>query len=206
MINEVLEAQDYLEGKNIVKGNLHRIIYLMAKLHLEQGKTRSEVRKEIFDWGKKYNVHIDLGVNNIIDEAADNKMKLRDNVVVRIAQKDVDEINALFDRMYTKNAALAILCYAKAYSNKNKEFTVSSYALAAWMKVDRGYLKSKSIKEMIDYGYISTVENSARSTWSKKGNLPSATQYRMTVPFHSGCEYTLQGNDIRGLCELVFGK
>ena len=58
MINEILEVQEYLDGKNINKKCLYRTCFMLAKWYKQQGLSNVEIREKIFEWGKKYNIYI----------------------------------------------------------------------------------------------------------------------------------------------------
>ena len=204
MINEVLEVKKYLEGNNITSNNLYRICYMLAKWYKEKGLSHINIRQSIFNWGKKYNVFIKYNVNNIIYQALEDKQRLKDNVIVKINQNDINEIDKRFDSKNTKLVALAMLCYAKAYADRDKEFTISSIAMGSWLKIDAGNLRSIYLKELIDFDYISKVQTPTNNyTWNKN-NKSKSCRYKINVDIHNtGC-FVLIDNDIISLFNKIF--
>jgi len=204
MINEVIEANTYLNGEYLNKKNLFRICYMLAKWFKEQGQTHIEIRDSIFNWAKKYNLFIPYNLNNIIYQALDDKQRLKDNVVVKINEKDTQEINKRFDNKNTKLVALAMLCYAKAFADRDKEFSLSSVALSAWLDMNDSNLRNIYIRELIDFGYITKVENTQNThSWNKKKS--SKTQkYKMLADLHNSGETQIMENDIKSLFEKLF--
>src|SRR5574344_596160 len=89
LINEVLEAKDYIAGKNINKNNLYRTVYLMAKYHIMQGVPIPDIRQKIFDWGRENNVWIKYSVNDITIRAAEDKRQLLCPESVNVSDEDV---------------------------------------------------------------------------------------------------------------------
>jgi len=202
MINEIIEVRNYLDGKNICIKNLYRICFLLAKWYKEQGLPHVDIRKEIFDWGKRNNILIKYNVNSIIYKALDDKSRLKDNVVIKINNSDVSEITNRFDSKNTRLTALAILCYAKAYADRDKMFNMSTVALSAWINITNSNLGSRHIKELVDFGYITKVSTPNNTfTWDKK---IIACEYRINVEIHNSGKYVLIDNDIIDLYSEIF--
>lgn len=202
MINEVIEVKGYLDGKNINKKNLYRICYMIAKWYKEQGFKSLEIRKKIFDWGKENNIYIKYNVNNIITSVFKDNERLKDYVNVKINKRDIDEINKRFDSRVTKLVALAMLCYAKAHANGNKEFSISSVALSAWINKSSNHLRSRYIKELIEFGYLSLV-STPRNTYAWN-NAEKNSVYRINVDIHNSGDYVLVDNNILDLYNSIF--
>lgn len=202
MLNEVLEVKDYLEGQNINLKNLYRICYLMAKWHLQSGLSPLNTQEEIFAWGKRNSVHIKFSVHDVINKAADDKSKLKDNAIY-VSKANIDTINRRFSSPSVKYAALAMLCYAKAHADRDREFTISAASLAAWMGVDRGNLQGKKISELVRYEYLSIVDPSKRSWNNMKADF-SSTRYRLCIPAKNEGDYVLEDNDIRSFFNSLF--
>lgn len=200
MINEVVECENYLDGKNINKRNLYRICYLLAKYFKEQGMSHIDIRNSIFEWAKKNNIYIHYNLNKIIYHAVADKKRLKDNIIIKINDKDIKEIINRFDSKNTRLTALAILCYAKAYANRDGEFTLSSISLGAWINIVDQNLRSRHIKELIDFEYISRANKS--SGWNK--NNGRSQKYKINVDIHNSGKYCLIDNNIIGLYEDIF--
>lgn len=206
MINEVLEVQEYIDGKNINKKCLYRICFMLAKWYKQQGLSNVEIRDRIFEWGQKYNIYIKYNVNSIIYQALEDKNRLRgDESVVRINQNDIDEITRRFDSVQCRKVALAILCYAKASADRDNEFNISALALSNWLNTNHSNMCNRAIKELIDFEYISKV-NSVK-TYSWDNNVKSNTlAIKILVPIENKGEYTLNKNNIEELYNKIFVK
>lgn len=203
LINEVVEVREYLEGNNIVKNNLFRTCYLLAKYYKEKGMSPVEIRKSIFDWAKENKIYIIYNLNNIIYQALRDKQRLKDNITIKINQKDIDNIKSRFDSKNTRLTALALLCYAKAYADRDKEFTLSSVSLGAWIGIADSHLRGTYLKEVIDFEYVSKVESTNSYSWNKSKKNKS-TRYKINVDIHNSGEIQLINNDIRTLYNQIF--
>lgn len=206
VINEVLEIQEYLKGKNISEKHLYRICFLIAKWYKQQGLSNVEIREKIFEWGQKYKIHIKDNVNSIIYNVLNDEKPLRGNeTVVKISRNDINEIIRRFDNEKVRKIALAILCYAKVSADRNGEFNISALSLSNWLKINYGNMCSRYFKEMIDFEYIQKVCGSSTFTWNK--NTKSTTlRLKLLVPVENDGEFVLNGNDIDGLYNDVFKK
>ncbi len=204
MINEVAEVQRYLAGKNLKKDNLYHILLLIAKWYKEQGYPKLKIRESIFAWAKENGIHIKYNVNDLIGRALEDKRRLTDNVVVRVNQADIAEINRRFDSRKTKYVALAFLCYGKAYADRDREFSVSSAALGAWLDMSRSTLQTIYIPELVDYEYLSIIQKPQNTySWGAKKSFHS-TKYRLEVPIHNSGEFILTNNNIQKLSAEIF--
>ena len=206
MINEVLEAKDYIAGKNLNKYNLYRTVYLMAKYHIMQGVPIPDIRQKIFDWGRENNIWIKYSVNDITIRAAEDKSPLLCPESVNVSSDDVARIVRLFDTPRVQCCALALLCYAKVYANKNGEFPLSSIPFSNWVGIDRSYFQRKVAKELDMFGYVKVINVPQKKPRWDKGEHLSTNRYKMLVPYDNVGEYKLSGNDIQGLFRELFVK
>ena len=206
MINEVLEAKDYIAGKNINKNNLYRTVYLMAKYHIMQGVPIPDIRQKIFDWGRENNVWIKYSVNDITIRAAEDKSPLLCPESVNVSNDDVARIVKLFDTPRVQCCALALLCYAKVYANKNGEFPLSSIPFSNWVGIDRSYFQRKVAKELDMFGYVKVINVPQKKPRWGEGEHLSTTRYKMLVPYDNVGEHKLNGNDIQLLFRELFQK
>ena len=206
MINEVLEAKDYIAGKNINKNNLYRTIYLMAKYHIMRGVPIPDIRQKIFDWGRENNIWIKYSVNDITIRAAEEKKPLLCPDSVNVSSDDVARIVKLFDTPRVQCCALALLCYAKVYANKNGEFPLSSIPFSNWVGIDRSYFQRKVVKELDMFGYVKVINVPQKKPRWDEGEHLSTTRYKMLVPYDNVGEYKLNGNDIQLLFRELFQK
>lgn len=206
LINEILEVQEYLDGKNINKKCLYRTCFMLAKWYKQQGLSNVEIREKIFEWGKKYNIYIKYNVNSIIYQALEDKHRLRgDEAVVRISQSDIDEITRRFDSVPCRKTALGILCYAKVSADRDNEFNISALALSNWLHLYSSNMSSRYIKEMIDFEYIQKINSTVTYSWDK--NVKSnSLNLKILVPIENKGEHILVDNDIEGLFDEIFQK
>lgn len=206
MINEILEVQEYLDGKNINKKCLYRTCFMLAKWYKQQGLSNVEIREKIFEWGQKYNIYIKYNVNSIIYQALEDKHRLRgDESIVRISQSDIDEITRRFDSIQCRKVALAMLCYAKVSADRDNEFNISALALSNWLNINRGNMSGRYIKELIDFDYIKKIETSKTYSWDS--NVKSNTMnLKILVPIENKGDYVLVKNNIENLYNEIFEK
>ena len=204
MINEVLEAQDYLDGKNINKNNLYRTIYLMAKYHVSQGLSVPEIRQKIFDWGKRNSVWIKYSVNDIVIRAADDKKPLSNPECVYVSDADISRIVNLFDSRRVRYCAFAMLCYAKTYADSRGEFPLSSVPFSNWVGVDRTSFQQRVLKEIDMFNYIRVIKTQQKKPRWGDGEHLATTRYKILVPHENVGEYRLVGNDVYTLFDELF--
>lgn len=206
LINEILEVQEYLDGKNINKKCLYRTCFMLAKWYKQQGLSNVEIREKIFEWGKTYNIYIKYNVNSIIYQALEDKHRLRgDEAVVRISQSDIDEITRRFDSVPCRKTALGILCYAKVSADRDNEFNISALSLSNWLHFDSGNMSGRYLKELIDFEYIAKINNSSTYSWDK--NVKSTSlRLKLLVPIDNKGDYILENNDIEKLYDDIFKK
>lgn len=158
MINEKLEAVNYLQGKNIQKQNLYRMCYMIAKHLRDSGLQAFEARKQIFEWANDNNLFIKFNLNDIL-----NIVYLRDrdplvsDRTVCISDEDIAQITQRFDYKKTKMAALAMLCYAKAFANKNGEFQCSGTAIASWIGISKSAF-FRYLQELNLMGFVKQID------------------------------------------------
>lgn len=204
MINEILEVQEYLDGKNINKKCLYRTCFMLAKWYKQQGLSNVEIREKIFEWGKTNNIYIKYNVNSIIYQALEDKHRLRgDEAVVRISQSDIDEITRRFDSASCRKTALGILCYAKVTADRDNEFNISALALSNWLNLNSGHMSGRYLKELLDFEYVEKVNNISTFSWDK--NVKSTSlRLKLLVPIENKGEYTLEENNIDKLYNEVF--
>ena len=204
LIDQVLEAKEYLAGKNISTQNVYRMCYLIAKLLLGDGLDPLEVRSRIFDWANDHGIFIEHSVNRIIDKAGNDKVLLRGSAPMWIGKSDVEEITKRFDAKLVRCDALAMLCYSKAYANKHGEFTIPYRSLHAW--VGGGSLTShkNAVRELIMFEYLESLSQQDNvRRWNKK-QVADGVVYRLVVPISNQKDHLLNGNDIWGLYRSVF--
>lgn len=192
MINERLEVQEYLEGKNINKLCVYRICYMLAKWFKEQGLDHIRIRTQIFEWANANKIYLEFNLNKLIYAAMEDKNSLRGDVDVYISESDIEEIRKRFDSKNTRMLALALLAYGKACGTKNGECAVSLLGISNWLNMNYGNLSTRHFRELIDFGYISKVEQ--KHKWNP--NLKSeTTRIKFLVPIlNVGSERVVDNN------------
>ena len=200
MINEILEAKDYLDGKNISLPIMYRMCYLMAKYLLLEDNDFVETRKRIFDWGKQNNIFIGYSLNDIIKKAKDDGVSLRGNNPIWISNDDVAEIASRFDNKTVRYVAISMLCLSKAHGG---EFVISLKELSAWVGVSRNWLKDRILPELKDFGYLGVVEpDGGVRGWTKREKI-YGTKFKVLVPIHNGEDFLLDGNNVSSLNNAI---
>lgn len=206
MINEILEVQNYLNGKDINKKCLYRICYMLAKWFKQQGLSYIEIRQSIFEWGKKNDIYITCNLNSIIYKALSDKQRLREKIEVRISETDINEIKKRFDSKNCRKLALALLCVAKVSADSENIFSVSVTSLANWIGVDPGNCSTRYISELIDFDYIEK-SNLPKVTYSWNGKVKSKSlTLKIKVPLFNNGNYILEDNNIKKLYSEIFEK
>lgn len=204
MIDQVLEAREYMDGKNIAHENMFRICYMMAKILLADGMGQLEIRNWLFEWGKKHGVYFKFNVNDAIIKASNDNVVLVGGTEVWVSSGDVEEISKRFDSRIAKCTALAMLCLSKVSPHKNKEFVIPTRWLTAWLGEKSRATYMRVINELIMFDYLAVVDRKNRvSRWNKK-NYYDGTIYRLIPPVHSGKDYKLDGNNIWKLYDNIF--
>ncbi len=203
MIDELLEVKEYLEGNNIEKKCLFRILSLLSRYFKEQKMSHLEIRNAIFHWAGQYKIHIEYNLNSIIYQTMENSHPLYTGAEISVNNADIMEITSRFDSKNCRLIALALLCYAKCHADSRGIFCISAAALSNWLHINNGHLSSRYLPELIDFGYIKKVENEKSFTWNKQIKSKSLV-LKMNVPLTQKGEYFLEGNDIQGLYSRVF--
>ena len=206
MIDEKLEVEKYLAGENIYKSECtFRMCTLMAKYYRDQNYSPVEIRKKIFDWGKKYGVYITHNVNDII------RMVILKNEPLHIGdvyvnEKDIKEINDRFSRKNTKLCALAMLLLAKEYGGDSGILAFSQADFARWVGILQPNV-SMEFDELEFFDYLEKIRLDENTTFVWNGNIVGKNvRYRLKVPYENIGEYKLENNDIRELYSKIFQK
>lgn len=210
MIDEVYEVKEYLDGKKITERGRYRAAYMIARWYTQEGCTFRETRDKIFEWAKRTDNFLKYNVNDIIESARNCDDRLKDNVTLYISETDVNRIVTLFDGKNTRKLALALLCYAKVYANKNKEFDVSLSALSEWCGVTRQHISHSYLPELIKLGYITKLDSSAITVWHRAKKTTTSkyaqTRLRIEVPLYNAGKFQLVRNDFKKLHNEIFEK
>lgn len=211
MIDEVLEVKQYLAGDPVSERGRYRAAYQLARWYTQEGYDFKTTRNKIFEWARATNNYLKYNVNDIVTAARNHNERLKDNVTVRISESDVNEIVRLFDNMNTRKLALALLCYAKVYANKDGEFSVSMSAISEWIGVVKQNVSQRHLPELVTLEYIERVsDNSPVAYWHrKKKNYThkyKTTRLRINASLYNAGKFELHDNDIDKLFDQIFVK
>lgn len=202
LIDEIIELNEYLDGKNIRKNNLYRICYLISKYNHARGMSKLDSRDALFEWGKKFGVYIKYNVNSIINAAFEDKTNLYSGDVVKVSVADMKEILRRFDNKKNRISALAVLCYAKVRANEYGEFSLSSNAFASWLGVG-STSAFYYLRDMCEYEYLERIYTPSNNyLWAKNDDMKSC-RYKILVSTDNNGEFTLFQNDIEDLYNTV---
>lgn len=209
MINEVLVVQGLLGDEPVNKKCLYGCCYLLAKYWIQEGLTPLQVRKNIFEWATGRHIYLDgthLNVNQLIYKAERDKRRLREDVTVRISERDIQEITSRFDNDRIRRTALAILCYAKVTADKDNCFDMSIEMLCHWLGYSRTRVYESYLRELQVFDYIDRTEyKKENKTFSWNGNVKSkSANFKLLVPFNNNGSHLLIDNDIDSLFNECF--
>lgn len=203
MLNEVKEANRYLEGKDIVQENLYRVCFTILKLYHYQGMSKLSAREAIFEWATKNGIYIPYSVNSIIGYIWDyDKRRISECDSVRVSDEDIREINRRFDRKKTKLVALALLCYGKVYGDSKGEFSLSYAELSAWVGLGMSSVRKIYVPELIGFNYIATVNG--KGAFHKHSKvLHQRTRFKLLVPVKDEGEHIVT-EDVVAAADVLF--
>lgn len=207
MINEVYEVSQYLQGNDVTEKKLYRVRYLMAKFYKEQGLQKFEIRDQIFDWGKKNNIYFTFSINTVIYRAFEDNRPLKNNTKVYINDTDIDFINKRFDSIKVKTVALAVLCYAKVFADKDNEFMVSTVDFANWLHMQQPHISARYIPELVDFDMLQRIDaEKCHFSWNGKKAYSKNRRYKINIALKNEGRYLLENNNILKLAEEIFGE
>lgn len=209
MVNEMLLVQDLLSDKPVYKKCMYGYCYLLAKYWLQEGCSPLQVRKNIFEWATERHLYLNvtkLNVNQLIYKAEKDKRRLREDVTVRISERDIEEITSRFDNDRIRRTALAILCYAKVAADKDNCFDMSIEMLCHWLGYSRTRVYESYLRELQVFDYIDRTEyKKENTTRSWNGNVKSkSANIKLLVPFNNSGSHQLIDNDIDTLYDECF--
>lgn len=154
MLNELNESLAILKGERINPQHIYRTLFILVKYYKFLGYTHIKTKEHIIEWAKKYNIKITDDLNYVIQKVFRGKYELVTDVVVHISERDIKEIKERFDKYNTRLVAFAMLCFAKKYADQNGVFTISIVGLSNWVGINQSNITSRTIRELIDFGYI----------------------------------------------------
>lgn len=162
MINEIEEANSYLNGVNVNKNNNYRAVYMLSRYYHGIGNNEQETREILNEWKNKYNIEY-YDINNAITEGFKNNRPLREKVNIDISKYDVEKIVSLFDNRSCRLLAFALLCYSVCEESINQYFSVYPTVFSIWLGISRQTFYN-SLNKLEKFGYISVKQ---KSSWYK---------------------------------------
>lgn len=211
MIDEVYEVKQYLAGESVSERGRYRAAYQLARWYTQEGYDFKATRNKIFEWARATNNYLKYNVNDIVTAARNHKERLKDNVIVRISESDVNEIVRLFDSRNARRLALALLCYAKVYADKDGVFDVSMASIGEWIGVAGQNISQRHLPELIALEYVEQVyDDSLVAHWHKKKKSHThrykTTRLKINASLYNAGKFELKNNDIDKLYNDIFVK
>ena len=207
MIDEVSEVKRYLNGEGLDDSqNYYRACYMVTKYYKKFGLTQKEIFQKVSEWVANVGLKLSFSLMGCVSAAYANDLDLRSGKTVRVSQADAEHIREYSRNREDRRVALALLCCAKCFADKDGAFTVSSGALGSWLGMDSGNLRNRQIQHLMQYGFIERLDDRDAFRGWKKSYYRHAYRYRLLVPYSAGGKWVLEQNDIRKLYEQVFGE
>lgn len=204
MINEMVDVQKYLAGEGLSHDIEYRICLLLAKWYYQNGATtREEIRERLKAWAKENSFYFTVSMNTVADRVILEQMKLLGQEPVYVGAKDKQVIVDKFDTYEERIIALAILCYAKTYSDRYGHFQLSQAALGKWLKMERKTI-SKHIQQMIGSNFIEVAEAGAVNSWYQSMVAVGCSVYKLCFKADTKGEWQLENNDLHCLYDDIF--
>ena len=204
IINERVEVQQYLQGKNLHRDIEYRICLLLAKWYYEQGYTTVEgIREQLKNWAKENRFYFEVAMNPVAARVIDDKMKLQGDYTVYISDNDINEIKERFDNYYERLVALGVLAYAKVYADKNGEFKLSHSGVSRWLGINLQTV-TKYIDMLERLKYIKKVKTGTTKSWYQKTVAVQLNRYRILVPYENTGTHALANNNIAAAYDEIF--
>ena len=204
MINELVEAKKYLRGEGLNREIEYRICLILAKWFYQEGATtRESLRGQLKTWAKENNFFITMAMNPLCDRVIRDDMKLLGQEPVRINDADADDIAYCFDTYEERIVALAVLSYAKIYSDSDGCFKLSIAALADWLCMERKTV-SKYLKTLEGLNFIRQQDTGTTNSWYQKVVVTGCNTYQLGFETINTGEFTMDDNDIDKLYDLIF--
>lgn len=194
----------YLRGENLSRDIEYRICLLLAKWFYEHGDTTVlQIRNHLKEWAIENDFYFNVAMNPVASRVIEDNMKLLGTGDIYVSRDDILEIIDRFDTYYERMVALAVLCYGKAYADRDGKFKLSKRALGHWLGFNQKTIK-KYIDNLINLGYMSLYEEGGLSSWYNKTVVSQLNTYSLSVNYENTGEYKLIDNDIVSLYAEIF--
>ncbi|MGF6375085.1 hypothetical protein M2140_000119 [Clostridiales Family XIII bacterium PM5-7] len=177
---------------------------MLAKWFYENGaKTVLDIRNKLKEWATENDFYLTVAMNPVATRVITGDMKLLGTSPIYINDEDVKLIKNRFDTEKERLVALSILCYAKAYADKKKEFRLSKNAFSLWVGIDKKTTR-KYINEAIDVEYITLCDKGSINSWYQTTVVSQLGTYKIEAPLENSGQYELVDNNIYELYDLIF--
>lgn len=178
---------------------------MLAKYFYEQGDdTVLKIRNHLKEWAKKNDFYINVSMNSVAERVIKEDMKFLGEIPAKINDKDISIINDRCDTKKEKMTALAILCYAKIYKDKNDEFDLSQTSLEDWLSPYIGYHIERTIDMLIGLEYIDRVKIGKTNSWYRKDIVDNVSRFKIKVNALNSGKYILEYNNIDDFYNSTF--
>lgn len=208
MINERIEAEEYLHGNNFDDRKCTwRMCLLMATYFHEQGLSAKEIRQSIYKWGNDYSVYITFNVNTAIKMVIKEDRKLFDSPIY-VSEEEIKEITSRFSSKNVKKCALAMLLLAKVYSDEDGFFSFSQADFAKWVGIKQPHV-SDIFNELVDMEYmIRERPGDNRFVWNGYSTNGKRNKYKLNFDYwHNVGEIEIKDtNSMNDIFNIVFNK
>lgn len=207
MIDEVAEVKQYLDGKWLDnKRSYYRACYMVTRYYKGQGLDEEHIFLEVARWVRENGLKLEFSLAGCVASALSNPHELRSGTRVKISQEDADHIKFFSSNKQDRRVALALLCCAKVYANKDGEFGASSCTLAAWLGMDSANIRSRHIKRLEKLGYLKRIGRMDTMRGWAKNYWRTSSRFKILVPYSQDGQWELVDNDIQKLYEQVFDE
>lgn len=206
LINELIDAKKYLEGEGLNHDIEYRICLLLSKWFYQNGAvTREEIREQLKTWAKQHNFFFTVAMNSVAERVISENMNFLGTCPVYVSNDDINIITKKFDTYEERIIGLAVLCYAKIYSDDAGDFKLSISSLAAWLGMERKTV-SKYIHELCDFNFIKLKDVGQISSWYKKTAVSGCNTYKLCFETSNEGQYFMADNDIEKLYDTILVK
>lgn len=204
MIDELTDVKKYLAGEGLSHDIEYRICLLLAKWFYQNGAgTREEIREQLKDWAKENEFFITVAMNPLIDKVISENMRLQGIRPVPVSSHETELIADRFDSYGERITALAVLCYAKVYADRDGIFKLSISSLSKWLCMEQRTVRNH-LKTLCSFGFIKQKEAGGISSWYNSVVVSALHKYRLEFTPDEDGDYQLVHNDINKLYDNIY--
>lgn len=202
MINEVIRAEELLEGVPFKKDYFSSAYMILIKYFFTQGLDALEIREKIEEWETKYQHKRYFDLNRMIMIILQSKEKSVGEIGIIISHIEFNEIKKRFDNEATRKVALSLLCLSK--QQRSKEISVSLPSLCQLVNITYETIRKNIMDELIEFKFVTKVRSKQKKWgWEDNNNNSSYKRLRLNllidIDFDCKNGKLLIGNDIETL-------